>query len=443
MNKNINKNIAFHTLGCKVNFSETSFLSDDALKNGWNKTTFSSMADVYVIHSCILTSQAEKKTRYAIAKAHRQNPHAAVVVMGCVSQLKAEELLKLPGVSHVLGNESKFSLLEVLTKIENNEMVKNSENFVGDDMHSQPDFHISWSSNDRTRSFLKIQDGCDCYCNYCIVPFARGNSRSANINEVMKAVDDIVQSGFNEIVLTGINLGDFGQKSNETLANLIQLMDEKQGLKRIRISSLEPHHFTDDFFRAIQSAKKLMPHFHIPIQAGHDAVLKRMGRNYSTDGILHICNSLKEIHPDVCIAADVITGFPGETQQEFDEGLYFLSNLPLAYLHVFTFSVRKDTVAAEMPNHVHPAEKKRRTARMLELSASLKADFYHSARGKVQQVLPENVNKNGMMSGFTHNYIRVQFPYEKSLVNKMLEVQLTDFLPSAQVYNAKILKVYE
>jgi len=443
MNQQHNKNIAFYTLGCKVNFSETSFLSHEVIEKGWSKTPFSAKADVYVIHSCILTSQAEKKTRYAIAKAHRQNPHAAVIVMGCVSQLKAEELLKLPGVSHVLGNESKFSLAEVLANLENQKQTSNITMFANDDMHTQPNFHLSWSSNDRTRSFLKIQDGCDCYCNYCIVPFARGKSRSANIHEVMKAVDDIVEAGFNEIVLTGINLGDFGQKSNENLANLIHLIDEKEGIQRIRISSLEPHHFTDDLFLAVKSVKKLMPHFHIPIQAGNDAVLKRMGRNYSSNQILHICKKLKDIHPDVCIAADVITGFPGETQLEFDEGMKFLSQLPLAYLHVFTFSARKDTAAAEMPNHVHPAEKKRRTARMLELSASLKANFYEAAKGKTQQVLSENTNKNGMMSGFTDNYIRVQFPYEKSLVNKMLEVQLTDFLPSAQVYNAKILKVYE
>jgi threonylcarbamoyladenosine tRNA methylthiotransferase MtaB len=443
MNQQNNKNIAFYTLGCKVNFSETSFLSDAVMKKGWSKTPFSAKADVYVIHSCILTSQAEKKTRYAIAKAHRQNPIAAVIVMGCVSQLKAEELLKLPGVSHVLGNESKFSLAEVLANLENKKQTEKLEVFANDDMHSQPGFHISWSSNDRTRSFLKIQDGCDCYCNYCIVPFARGKSRSANIAEVMKAVDDIVDAGFNEIVLTGINLGDFGKKSNETLANLIQLMDEKQGLKRIRISSLEPHHFTDDFFQAVKSVKKLMPHFHIPIQAGHNDVLNRMGRNYSIDQILHICNQLKNIHPDVCIAADVITGFPGETQLEFDEGMKFLSSLPLSYLHVFTFSARNDTAAAEMPNHVHPAEKKRRTARMLELSSSLKTEFYEAAKGKIKMVLPENANKNGMMSGFTENYIRVQFPYDNSLVNAMLEVQLTDFLHSSQVYNAKVLHVYE
>jgi len=432
------RTIAFYTLGCKVNFSETSFLAADVIESGIKKVNFHEKADFYVIHSCILTSQAEKKTRNAIAKAHRLNAEANIIVMGCVSQLKAEELLQLPGVTHVLGNESKFSLSHVIKVISTQNPVR-----AIDDVHLNAGFHISWSDHDRTRSFLKIQDGCDCYCNYCIVPFARGKSRSAKMDEVLQTVEQIIRSGFHEIVLTGINLGDFGKNHNESLADVLFRMSEYDQLKRIRLSSLEPQHFNNDLFQALKQLPKVMPHFHIPLQSGNDNTLRRMGRTYAAQDIYSICRKLTDINPDVCIAADIITGFPGETEEEFNLGYEFLHKLPLAYLHVFTFSSRKDTQAASLPDHIHPLEKKRRAARLLELSSKKKSEFYTKASRQIRPVLPESTNKRGVMYGFTDNYIKVKLPFMNEVVNKIIDVRLSEFIPSEYVYNVEIIQIHE
>jgi threonylcarbamoyladenosine tRNA methylthiotransferase MtaB len=432
-------NIAYYTLGCKVNFSETSFLANNAEKSGFQKVRFNDIADVYVIHSCILTSQAEKKTRNAIARAHRKNINAPIIVMGCVSQLKAEEMKKLPGVTHVLGNESKFKLPDILKDIQ----LENQQVLADDDLHSAPNFHISWSVNDRTRSFLKIQDGCDCYCNYCIVPFARGKSRSARISEVLEATENITSAGFNEIVLTGINLGDFGKHNTEYLPDLLFKMSQNHQLKRIRLSSLEPQHFNESLFQVLEELPKVMPHFHLPLQSGDNNTLQRMGRTYTTKDIEHIIHRLEQTNSSVCIAADIITGFPGETEEEFISGAEFLKKIPLAYMHVFKFSSRKNTKAANLPDHVNPQEKKRRTARLLEISASKKAEFYSKAKNQIRSVLPESENKRGMMFGFTDNYIRVKFPFQQHLINTIVEVQLLEFIHSEYVYLGKIIEIHE
>jgi len=436
----LHKTIAFYTLGCKVNFSETSYLSGEVEKQGFHKVGFREVADIYVIHSCILTGQAEKKTRHAAASAHRRNPNAGIIIMGCVSQLKADELLLLPGVSHVLGNESKFKLADIL-KVFSFSGEKNMQ--IKDDVHTKPSFNISWSMNDRTRSFLKIQDGCDCYCNYCIVPFARGKSRSADIKQVLSAVSEITLAGFQEIVLTGINLGDFGKDNGGELPKLLSEMQNNEKLKRIRISSLEPQHFTTELYEVLGSLPKVMPHFHIPVQSGHDDTLKRMGRTYTIKDIELIFNQLKNIFPDACFAADIIAGFPGETEDEFSRGLSFLRSLPLSYLHVFTYSARKDTKAADFADHVHPVEKKRRTARLLEASAAMKNHYYLNAQGQTRTILAEHENKNGFMYGFTDNYIRVKIPFDSMLANKLIDVQLNRFLHPESVYLSQIIKVHE
>ncbi len=412
--------IAFFTLGCKVNFSETSYLASQFDDDQFAKVSFHSVADFYIVHSCILTTQAEKKTRYAIAKAHRANPEARIIVMGCVSQLKADELKQLPGVTFVAGNETKFQLSEIVSHL----ILNKEQSPSTDNMHKSPDFHISWSMHDRTRSFLKVQDGCDCYCNYCIVPFARGKSRSASVNQAIEAAQQIAEAGFKEIVLTGINLGDFGKDTHENLSGLLKELCKIDKLERIRISSLEPHHFTDDLFETLAKEKKIMPHYHIPIQAGNNETLMRMGRNSSIADISKICDTLLVNKPTACIAADVITGFPGETDDEFQSSYDFFEKLPLAYMHVFTFSKRDNTKAALMEGQVHPLEKKRRTARLLELSAHKKADFYEKNLNKVHTILPESDNKKGYMYGFTENYIRIKIPFNQSLVNNIIRVKL-------------------
>lgn len=427
--------IAFHTLGCKVNFAETSFLSNDAEEHGYMVVPFRSKADVYIIHSCILTSQAEKKTRYSIAQAHRRNPDARIIVMGCLSQLKADELLKIPGVVAVQGNSSKFNLEEVLQKIDANQSILHFE----DDMHSNPDFRISFSTNDRTRSFLKVQDGCDCYCAYCIVPYARGKSRSATLDEVLQSLEIITKKGFKEVVLTGINLGDFGKYTNQGFSQLLQTVGKHKEIQRIRISSLEPHHFTDELFEVLKSEQKIMPHFHIPIQAGDDKTLSRMGRTYSTEQIRTICDRLNDTSHSVCIAADVITGFPGETDDHFRSGLEFLESLPLAYMHVFTYSSRSNTRAASMSGHISAQEKKKRTTMMLQLSQKMKIKFYQSNFGSIHPVLIESDIKNELMYGFTDNYIRVRIPVDKHLTGKIVNMKLTHFIESEEVFEGEIV----
>ncbi len=415
--------IAFYTLGCKVNFSETSFLAGTLPSDKILRVSHTEKADLYVIHSCILTSQAEKKTRNAISRAHQKNPNAAIIVMGCVSQLKADEIAQMPGVYAVIGNNTKFDLPLIIQKYLRHE----KHYFVADNVHLHPEFHITWSKNDRTRSFLKIQDGCDCYCSYCIVPFARGKSRSARAEDISRALEDITIAGFREIVLTGINLGDYGKERGESLTDAISIIHSNRHIERIRVSSLEPHHFTDDFFRKIKNFPKLMPHFHIPVQAGNDDTLKRMGRTYTTAFIENICRSLTEMYPGVCIAADVITGFPGETEEEAEQSRLFYHSLPLAYLHVFTYSARIGTKAASMSGQINPKVKKQRTEKLIELSESKKHEFYLSALGQTRTMLPESENKKGLMYGFTDNYIRVAIPWDKSLINQPVRVTLTDY----------------
>lgn len=427
------KTIAFYTLGCKVNFAETSFLANSDNLNNFNKVNFSQIADIYVIHSCILTSAAEKKTRNSISKAHRTNPQADIIVMGCVSQLHANNLEKIPGVKYVLGNNSKFSLAEIIKKLDKNEVYSKV-----DDVHSNPEFHLSYSQNERTRSFLKVQDGCDCYCNYCIVPYARGKSRSASIKQVIDAVDNITNSGIKEIILTGINLGDFGKERSESLISLLQEISKNKELQRIRISSLEPQHFSNQLIEEICSNPKIMPHIHIPIQAGSDSILQKMGRSYTRNRIQEICYSLVNKMPEVCIAADVISGFPGETDDEFENSYDFYKDLPLAYLHVFTYSEREGTVAAKFSEKVNPKIKKIRTDRLLDLSKSKKTEFALKYRNTIHEILVETSSKNGYVFGFTQNYIKTSIVNNPELYNQIVKVKLIDYNEEEEFYSTEI-----
>jgi len=427
--------IAFYTLGCKVNFSETSFLVELVVNDHLIRVRHTEKADFYIVHSCILTSQAEKKTRHAIAKAHRLNPDAKIIVLGCLSQLKPKEMETLPGVYMVAGNNTKFDLPRIIQQLIQNKDCKSET----DNVHENSVFHISWSKSDRTRSFLKIQDGCNCYCNYCIVPYARGKSRSAQAEDVIHAVDEIAKAGFHEIVLTGINLGDYGKDRKESIIDAIRIIHEHENIQRIRISSLEPDHFNEQFFKSLPEFPKLMQHFHIPLQAGENSTLKRMGRRNTTEDIIKICNSLTETYSDVCIAADVITGFPGETDEEFEKSRKLYESLPLAYLHVFTFSAREGTKAEHFPDQIHPQIKKQRTKILLELSNTKKKDFYLKAQGQIRPVLAESDNKNGMMFGFTDNYIKVSFPYDKNLVNKIINVKLLVFSEDEFVFKGQVM----
>ena len=387
--------IAAHTLGCKLNFAETSDTLRRLTDEGHTIVDFRQKADIYLINTCTVTAVAEKKCRTAIRQAHRQNPDAQIVVMGCYAQVAADEISKLPGVTQVLGNDSKRLL--------------------------------SFSGEDRTRTFFKIQDGCDYFCTYCAIPYARGRSRSASIEETLCAARRIAASGAKEVILTGVNTGTFGQHQGESFLDLLKGLDQIDGILRYRISSIEPNLLTDDIIDFVVNSRAFLPHFHIPLQAGSDHVLQLMHRRYDTALYRSKLESIKAVMPDACIAADVIAGFNGETEDEFRKVLSFIDSLPISYLHVFTYSDRPGTAALKLGEKIPIPVRHEHTARLLELSEKKHKEFISSQLSKVRPVLWESTphSNNQTMQGWTDNYIRLCRPYDPTLVNTVEHLTIT------------------
>ncbi|MBE0649022.1 MAG: tRNA (N(6)-L-threonylcarbamoyladenosine(37)-C(2))-methylthiotransferase MtaB [Bacteroidales bacterium] len=428
--------IAFHHFGCKVNFAEASTLSRQFADKGYLLTGFHDKADIYVISSCVVTATAEKKCRAAIRQAHTLNPDARIAVIGCFPELKAGEVTKMEGVDIVLGHQGKFNLLEEIEKrgtkdegrepsiqLSSDPVIQNPASRIQD----PGSFFIpSYSVGDRTRSFLKIQDGCDYHCSYCAIPLARGKSRSDTVAHILDEAREIVDTGVKEIVLTGVNIGDFGKHNGENLFQLLSALESEIRIPRIRISSIEPDLLHDEIIRLVASSEKFLPHFHIPLQSGCDNTLSVMKRKYTTALYSSRVEKILKEMPHACIAADVIVGFPGESAADFEETRTFLEKLQISYLHVFSYSKRENTLASRSAEMIPKEEKKRRSEELHQLSDIKKRAFYQSNKGREAQVLFESDNKNGMMHGFTENYIKVKTAYDPSLINEIRTVKLVE-----------------
>lgn len=422
------KSIAFHHFGCKVNFAEASALSRQFQDSGFEVKDFHAPADVYVISTCVVTTVAEKKCRAAIRQAHRINPDARIAVIGCFSELKPGEISRMEGVDLVLGHNGKFRLLEELTKLYGQDTDSPKHEYHGGISNvagtGRDVFVPSFSYGDRTRSFLKIQDGCDYFCSYCTIPLARGRSRSDTVANAVKNAREILEHGIMEIVLTGVNIGDFGKENGETFLQLIQALDNTAGMNRIRISSIEPDLLSNEIIEFAASSRHILPHFHIPLQSGCNRILKSMHRKYSRELYASRVMKIREMMPRACIAADVIVGFPGETTDDFRETLDFLRSLEISYMHVFTYSRRDNTLAARMDAAVPDIVKKERSDVLHELSDRKKEQFYLGSRGFMAEVLFESDNSQGYMHGFSENYIKVKKKYDPEHINRIIRVKL-------------------
>jgi threonylcarbamoyladenosine tRNA methylthiotransferase MtaB len=400
----------FHitTLGCKLNYSESSHIARELQRHGFER---SKQPDYFILNTCTVTGVAEKKARSLIAQWHRTQPNAAIIVIGCFAARDKLLVEKLPGVSKVFGSEDKMSVISYL---------------LGQMPTETPPFFATFSSHERTRSFLKIQDGCDYHCSYCAVARARGNSRSDTIANVLTNLEKIAQLNCKEVVLTGVNTGDFGRGNGETFLQLLKEIDNRKLIDRVRISSIEPNLLTDEIIHLVANSKILMPHFHIPLQSGSDNVLTAMKRRYQTALFADKVAQIKKAMPHACIAVDLISGFPAETEADFKETVSFLNSLPISYLHVFTYSKRPQTPAAEMKPQVKDSIKKERTQILLQLSETKKTAFYKEHLYTQRAVLFEDEIKNGTIFGFTDNYIRVSSPFNQQFINQIINIKLTD-----------------
>ena len=422
---NQTKTVAFHTLGCKLNFSETSTIARNLKDSGYQKVEFTDSANVYVINTCSVTANADKECRTIVKNAMKANPDGFVVVVGCYAQLKPQEIAEMEGVDLVLGAAEKFNIAEYLDDIN-----KKEETIVHSCEIEEADFYVgSYSIGDRTRAFLKVQDGCDYKCTYCTIPLARGISRSDTVENVIKNANEIAQKGIKEIVLTGVNIGDYGKgefgnkKHEHTFLELVKELDQVESIERIRISSIEPNLLKNETIDFVSTSKRFVPHFHIPLQSGNDEILKKMKRRYLSNLYLDRVTKIREVMPNACIGVDVIVGFPGETEELFMETYNFINELPISYLHVFTYSERDNTEAVDFDGIVDQGERKRRNKMLRILSEKKRQAFYQSQLGTTQKVLWEHDNKDGKMFGFTQNYVKVQTEYNPDLVN---ETQLVD-----------------
>lgn len=427
------KKVAFYTLGCKLNFSETSTIGRIFNDAGYSIVEFTDAADIYIINTCSVTDHADKKCRKVVNEALKHSPQAYVVVIGCYAQLKPDEIALMEGVDMVLGAAEKFRILEFLddlTKkpkavVHQSDVEKVNNNFVA-----------AYSVGDRTRTFLKVQDGCDFPCTYCTIPLARGASRSDTIENVLQRVREVAAKGVKEIVLTGVNLGDFGirdGKREERFIDLAKALDEVEGIERIRISSIEPNLLSDDIIEFVAQSKRFVPHFHIPLQSGSNKILGLMKRRYRRELYAEKVAKIKELIPDCCIGVDIIVGFPGETQEDFLETYEFLNQLDVSYFHVFTYSERENTEAAAMEGKVAGRTRFERNKMLHGLSAKKRRLFYQSQLGKHAQVLFEDDVKDGLMYGFTQNYVRVRAKYDPILINELKEVKLVLISPDGEV----------
>jgi len=417
------KKIAFHTLGCKLNFSETSSLSRDSLKYGYENVNSKEFADIYVFNTCSVTENANKETKKLIRRSKRINPKAFIALIGCYAQLKPEELINIDDVNMVLGTAEKFELLNHLDKVKISNDIKVVMNKDITEINS---FNPSFSGDDRTRAFLKVQDGCDYSCTFCTIPMARGKSRSASISQTVNLAKTITKSKTKEIVLTGVNIGDFGVYNNESFFELIKEIDLQVDIDRVRISSIEPNLLSNEIIEFCFNSEKFMPHFHIPLQSGSDKILKSMKRRYKVEDFKSRINTIKNLDSDACIGVDVIVGYPSETEEDFIETYEFLKNQDVSYLHVFTYSERENTKAIDFKPVVPFKERFNRSKLLRELSDQKKAQFYKKSVGDIRPLLVEN-NKNGILFGYTDNYVKIKINAASSIENTIQMVNILDF----------------
>lgn len=418
------KKVAFYTLGCKLNFSETSTISRLFEDAGFAKVGFEEHPDVYVINTCSVTENADKKCKQLVKRAKKINPDSFVVIVGCYAQLKPTEIAQINGVNMVLGANEKFNILEHLEKIDQN----TDETIVSfDNIKETKEFVPSYSFGDRTRSFLKVQDGCDYFCTFCTIPLARGKSRNATIEETVNEAKKIAETKIREVVLTGVNIGDFGQGGNEDFYQLIQGLDEVDGIDRYRISSIEPNLLSNEIIDfCLSKSKRFVPHFHIPLQSGSDRILKLMRRKYERSLYAERVQQIKSLRSDACIGVDVIVGFPGETDEDFMETIDFLKELNISYLHVFTYSERANTGAPKLGEAVPMDVRRERSKQLHLLSDRKKRQFYSENVGSVRSVLFEQEEDEGIMYGFTENYVKVKYTYQPDLVNTFQSIKLLE-----------------
>lgn len=419
-----NKKAAYYTLGCKLNFAETSTIGKMLSEQGVRKIRPGEKADICVVNTCSVTELADKKCRQAIRRIGKQHPDAFIVVTGCYAQLKPEEVAHIEGVDLVIGAEHKLDILQYLNNLEKKE---DSGTVIASPSKDIRTFSPSCSADDRTRHFLKVQDGCDYFCSYCTIPFARGRSRNGSIASMVEQAEEVARKGGKEIVLTGVNIGDFGKSTNETFIDLIRALDNVEGITRYRISSIEPNLITDEAIDFVANSKRFAPHFHIPLQSGSDAVLKLMRRCYDTALFRHKIEKIKSIMPHAFIGVDVIVGTRGETDEYFEEAKQFIDSLDITQLHVFSYSERPGTQALKIDYIVDPKTKHDRSQQLLNISEHKLHAFYEKHIGQTANVLFEHTKKDGMMHGFTENYIKVEVPYQASLVNETRIVTLGEW----------------
>jgi threonylcarbamoyladenosine tRNA methylthiotransferase MtaB len=428
----MSRKVAFYTLGCKLNYSETSTIGRQFKSAGFDTVEFTDKADVYLINTCSVTDNADKKCRKVVKEALKHSPEAYIIIVGCYAQLKPKEISEIPGVDIVLGAAEKFQLIDYVK-----DFTKQPKTLV----YNQPiveakDFVASYSYGDRTRTFLKVQDGCDYSCTFCTIPLARGSSRSDKIENIVKQAQEIAASGVREIVLTGVNIGDFGIRDGQRedkFFDLVKALDEVEGIDRFRISSIEPNLLTNEIIEFVAKSKRFVPHFHIPLQSGSNKILGLMRRRYRRELYVERVAKIKEIMPDCCIGVDVIVGFPGETREDFVDTYNFLNDLNISYLHVFTYSERENTPAAEMDGSVPGSQRADRSKMLHILSDKKRRAFYETQLGKDAIVLFESDHKDGIMHGFTQNYVKVRAKYDPVAVNEMKAVKLVEISAEGEV----------
>ena len=444
MNKSLK--VALTTLGCKLNFSETSTISRQFLEHGYDVVKFEEISDIYIINTCSVTQNADKQFKSLVSKSLKINSNAFIVAIGCYAQLKPEELAKINGVDLVLGSKEKFKILDYL-----NDLNKNKLGEIHSCEISETDFYkSSYSIGERTRSFLKVQDGCDYKCTYCTIPLARGISRSDKLSNIISSAQSISNSGIKEIVLTGVNIGDYGKgefekkKHDNTFLELITELDKVEGLARIRISSIEPNLLSNDIIHFVANSNKFVPHFHIPLQSGSNNILRLMGRRYKKELYQERVSYIKTLMPNACIGADVIVGFPGETDELFFETYKFIQSLNISYLHVFSYSERDNTKAVSFSNIVPKQIRSKRSKMLRSLSVKMRRNFYSKQLGSKKSILFESENKKGFIYGFSENYVRVKTPWRKKLVDEIVNYDLKEISDDGSVVlenSKKLIKV--
>lgn len=440
--ENQSRSVAFYTLGCKLNFSETSTIGRMFEKRGYRKVGFHEQPDIYIINTCSVTDNADKKCRKVVREARSISPNAYICIIGCYAQLKPKEIAEIPGVDAVLGAAEKFRLLDLLDDFRHDGETK----VLASEVTEAKNFQHSFSINDRTRTFLKVQDGCNYHCAFCTIPLARGKSRSDSIYSILESAREIASTDVKEVVLTGVNIGDFGiidGKRRERFTDLVKQLDTVEGIERIRISSIEPNLLNNEVIEFVSRSQRFVPHFHIPLQSGSNKILRLMRRRYLRELYVDRVEKIKDLMPHACIGVDVIVGFPGETEEDFLDTYNFLNELPVSYLHVFTYSERANTPAADMDAVVPKKERSRRSRMLRILSEKKRRHFYEQNLGREGVVLFEEDVQDGMMQGFTENYLRVVAKYDPLLINELKRVKLSHINDEGLVEVVEPEMVYE